>query len=346
MTKRLLNTLYVTTQGAYLRKDGETIVVEVERETRLRLPLLNLGGVVCFGNVLCSPFLLGACAEAGIGVSFLTENGRHLADLVGAPSGNVLLRRAQYRLADDPAASATLARAFIAGKLANTRHALRRAAREAAEPDDAPVFEAAAEAVGHRLRALAAPAHTLDTLRGIEGEGAARYFESFPRLVGRERRPDFPFGERTRRPPLDRLNALLSYLYTLLRFDAAGALAAHGLDPAVGFLHRDRPGRDSLALDLMEEFRVPLADRLALTLVNRQQIRPAHFRVVETGAVLLTDDGRKEVLTAWQKRKQDELDHGFLGEKLPVGLLLHAQALLLARHLRGDLDAYPPFEWR
>ena len=340
--RRLLNTLYVTTQGSYLRKDGETVVVEVEKETRLRLPLLNLGGIVCFGNVLCSPFLLGACAEAGIALSFLTEYGRHLADVVGAPSGNVLLRRTQYRLADDPAASTALARAFVAGKLANTRHVLRRAARESS-PDPA-ALERAAELIAHRLRALAT-APDVDTVRGLEGEAAAQYFSVFAQLVAQQRE-HFPFGDRNRRPPTDPLNALLSYLYTLLRFDAAAALTTHGLDPAVGFLHRDRPGRDSLALDLIEEFRAPLADRFALSLINRQQIRPAHFRSAETGAVLLTDDGRKEVLTAWQKRKQEEIEHPFLDDKLPIGLLLHAQALLLARHLRGDLDAYPPFEWR
>ncbi len=340
--RRLLNTLYVTTQGSYLRKEGDTVVVEVEKETRLRFPLLNLGGLVCFGNVLCSPFLLGACAEAGIAVSFLTEYGRHLADVVGAPSGNVLLRRAQYRAADDPVASAALARAFVAGKIANTRHVLRRAAREGAV--DPAAVEHTADLLAHRLRALAAAEH-LDTVRGIEGEAAAQYFAVFGHLVAHQREA-FPFGDRNRRPPLDRLNCLLSYLYTLLRFDAAAALTAHGLDPAVGFLHRDRPGRAGLALDLMEEFRSPLADRLALALVNRQQLQPRHFRSVETGAVLLTDDGRKEVLTAWQKRKQDEIDHPFLGEKLSVGLLVHAQALLLARHLRGDLDAYPPFEWK
>jgi CRISP-associated protein Cas1 len=343
--KRLLNTLYVTTQGAYLRKEGETVVVEVEREIRLRLPLLTLGGIVCFGNVLCSPFLLGACAQAGIAVSFLTEFGRHLADVVGAPSGNVLLRRTQYRRADDLPASATLARAFIAGKLANTRHLLRRAARDA-NPEDAPLIDEAADAIGHRLRALASPGLDLDTLRGLEGEAAARYFSVFSLLIAPERRAAFPFADRNRRPPRDPLNALLSYLYTLLRFDAAGALTAHGLDPAVGFLHRDRPGRASLALDLMEELRVPQADRLALALINRQQLQTKHFRTDEAGAVLLTDDGRKEVLTAWQKRKQEEVAHPFLEEKLPIGLLLHAQSLLLARHLRGDLDAYPPFEWR
>lgn len=340
--RRLLNTLYVTTQGAYLHKDGETVVVSVEKETRLRLPLLNLGGIVCFGNVLCSPFLLGACAEAGIAISFLTEFGRHLADVVGAPSGNVLLRREQYRRADDPTASTALARAFVAGKLANTRHVLRRAARENS-PDPA-ALETAADLIAHRLRALAT-APDLDSVRGLEGEAAAQYFSVFGQLVVQQRE-HFPFGDRTRRPPTDPLNALLSYLYTLLRFDAAAALTAHGLDPAVGFLHRDRPGRDSLALDLIEEFRAPLADRFALSLINRQQIRSTHFRSAETGAVLLTDDGRKEVLTAWQKRKQEEIEHAFLDDKLPVGLLLHAQALLLARHLRGDLDAYPPFEWR
>jgi CRISPR-associated protein Cas1 len=337
--RRLLNTLYVTTQGAYLRQEGETVVVEVEKEIRLRLPLLNLGGIVCFGNVLCSPFLLGACADAGVAVSFLTEHGRHLADVVGAPSGNVLLRREQYRRADDPVACAALARAFVAGKIANARHVLRRAARE-----NAADVEAAAETLAHRLRSLAS-ANSIDAIRGVEGEAAAQYFAVFGHLVTQQREA-FPFGDRNRRPPLDPLNALLSFLYTLLRFDAAGALAAHGLDPAVGFLHRDRPGREGLALDLQEEFRAPFADRLALSLVNRQQIRPEHFRTAETGAVLLTDDGRKEVLTAWQKRKQDEIEHPFLGEKIPIGLLLHAQSLLLARHLRGDLDAYPPFEWR
>ncbi len=339
--RRLLNTLYITSQGAYLRKEGETVVVEVEKEIRLRLPLLNLGGIVCFGNVLCSPFLLGACAEAGIAVTFLTEYGRFLADVVGAPSGNVLLRRTQYRRADDSKSTAALARAFVAGKIANARHVLRRAVRE--NGLDGTV-EAAADTLGHRLRALG-QVENLDAIRGLEGDAAAVYFGVFGSLVTQQRE-HFPFADRNRRPPVDPLNALLSYLYTLLRFDAAAALTTHGLDPAVGFLHRDRPGREGLALDLIEEFRAPLADRFVLALVNRQQIQPRHFRTTETGAVLLTDEGRKEVLTAWQKRKQEEIAHPFLDEKLPIGLLLHAQALLLARHLRGDLDAYPPFEWR
>ncbi|HVU32026.1 MAG TPA: type I-C CRISPR-associated endonuclease Cas1c [Opitutaceae bacterium] len=340
--RRLLNTLYVTSQGAYLRKEGDTVVVEVEQKTRLRLPLLNLGGIVCFGNVLVSPFLLGACADAGVAVSFLTENGRHLADVVGAPSGNVLLRRAQYRRADDAAGSAALARSLIAGKISNARSILRRAARESAGP--APELDRAADDLTHRLRGLT-DAKELDVIRGIEGESAALYFGVFAQMIVQQQ-VDFPFGDRNRRPPRDPVNALLSYLYTLLRFDVAGALAAHGLDPAVGFLHRDRPGREGLALDVMEEFRAPLADRLAITLVNRQQIRRSHFETLENGAVLLTEAGRREVLTAWQKRKQEEIEHPFLNEKIAVGLLPHAQALLLARHLRGDLDGYPPFVWR
>jgi len=340
--RRLLNTLYVTTQGSYLRKEGETVVVEVERQTRLRMPLVNLGGIVCFGNVLVSPFLLGACAQGNVAISFLTEHGRHLADCVGAPSGNVLLRRQQYRIADDPVACATLAGSFIVGKLANTRHAMRRAAREHETTADG--FTAVAEAVGSRLREMES-IQDLDRLRGIEGETAARYFSVFSNLLT-QNKTYFIFGDRNRRPPLDPINALLSFLYTLLRYDAAGALSAHGLDPAVGFLHKDRPGRQSLALDLMEEFRVPLADRTALSLVNRQQLQECHFSKQETGAVLLNDDGRRIVLNAWQVRKQEMIEHAFLDDKIPIGLLLHAQALLLARHIRGDLDAYPPFEWR
>lgn len=340
--RRLLNTLYVSTQGSYLRKEGDTVVVEVEKEIRLRLPLLNLGGIVCFGNVLCSPFLLGACAEAGVAVSFLTENGRFLASLTGEPSGNVLLRREQFRRADDLAASLTIACSFIAGKIANTRHMLRRAARESAR-DEAAV-SAAADRLGFCLRS-APDARDLNHLRGIEGEAAQHYFGVFDALIVQQT-DAFAFTGRNRHPPEDNINALLSFLYTLLMRDIAGALTAHGLDPAVGFFHRDRPGRSSLALDLMEEFRAPFADRLALALVNRQQLKPSHFVHHDGGAVLLNETGRKEVLTAYQKRKQEEIRHPFLDETISIGLVFHAQALLLARHLRGDLDAYPPFEWR
>lgn len=340
--RRLLNTLYVSTQGSYLRKEGETVVVEVEKEVRLRLPLLNLGGIVCFGNVLCSPFLLGACAEAGVAVSFLTENGRFLANVTGEPSGNVLLRREQYRRADDLPASLAIGRSILAGKIANTRHLLRRAARENAGNEAA--VSAAADRLGFCLRALA-DARDMDHLRGIEGEAAQHYFGVFDALVVQQK-DAFVFNGRNRHPPEDNINALLSFLYTLLMRDVAGALTAHGLDPAVGFFHRDRPGRASLALDLMEEFRASFADRLALALINRQQIKGAHFEKHDGGAVLLNEAGRKEVLTAYQKRKQEEIQHPFLDETLAIGVVFHAQALLLARHLRGDLDAYPPFEWR
>jgi len=340
--RRLLNTLYVSTQGSYLRKEGETVVVEVEKEVRLRLPLLNLGAVVCFGNVLCSPFLLGACAEAGVAVSFLTEHGRFLASVTGEPSGNVLLRREQYRRADDLTASLAVSRSIIVGKIANTRHLLRRAARENAS-DEAAV-SAAADRLGFCLRTVP-ESRDLDHLRGIEGEAAQFYFDVFDALIVQQKGA-FVFDGRNRRPPEDNVNALLSFLYMLLMRDIAGALTAHGLDPAVGFFHRDRPGRASLALDLMEEFRAAFADRLALALINRQQIKPGHFARHDGGAVLLNEAGRKEVLTAYQKRKQEEIQHPFLGETIAIGLVFHAQALLLARHLRGDLDAYPPFEWR
>lgn len=340
--RRLLNTLYVSTQGSYLRKEGQTVVVEVEKEVRLRLPLLNLGGIVCFGNVLCSPFLLGACAEAGVAVSFLTEYGRFLANVTGEPSGNVLLRREQYRRADDAKASLVVGRSSIIGKIANTRHLLRRAARENA--CDETAVSAAADHLGFCLRAVP-ECRDLDHLRGIEGEAAQYYFAVFDALIVQQK-TTFVFDGRNRRPPEDNVNALLSFLYTLLMHDIAGALTAHGLDPAVGFFHRDRPGRASLALDLMEEFRAAFADRLALALINRQQLKPAHFERHDTGAVLLNEAGRKEVLTAYQKRKQEEIQHSFLDETLAIGLVFHAQALLLARHLRGDLDAYPPFEWR
>jgi CRISPR-associated protein Cas1 len=340
--RRLLNTLYVSTQGSYLRKEGDTVVVEVEKEVRLRLPLLNLGGIVCFGSVLCSPFLLGACAEAGVSVSFLTEYGRFLANVSGAPSGNVLLRREQYRRADDLVASLAVGRSIIAGKIANTRHLLRRSARENAADETA--VSAAADRLGFCLRAVP-DARDLDHLRGIEGEAAQHYFGVFDALVVQQKEA-FAFTGRNRHPPEDNINALLSFLYTLLMRDVAGALTAHGLDPAVGFFHRDRPGRASLALDLMEEFRASFADRLALALINRQQIKDTHFERHDGGAVLLNETGRKEVLTAYQKRKQEEIHHPFLDETLAIGIVFHAQALLLARHLRGDLDAYPPFEWR
>lgn len=338
--KRLLNTLFVSTQGAYLWKDGESVVVSVDRDERLRVPVCSLGSIVCFGNVLCSPFLLGHCARNGVTVSFLTRNGRFLARVQGPVAGNVLLRREQYRRADDPAASAALARAMVLGKLANARTSLQRHLRDHGE-DGADAVRSAVLRFGGHARRLASCADVA-SVRGIEGEAAREYFAAFDHLV-LAHKDRFFLRERTRRPPMDNMNALLSFLYTLLVHDCVGALEGVGLDPQVGFLHSDRPGRPGLALDMMEEFRPVLADRMALTLVNRQQVKPGGFRTTGSGAVEMDEPTRKEVVTAWQKRKQDDLTHPFLGETVPVGLLPHAQALLLARHLRGDLDAYPPF---
>lgn len=342
--RRLLNTLYVTTQGSYLAQEGETVVVRVERSDRLRVPIHQLEGIVCFGNVAASPFLLGLCGERGVGVSFLSERGRFLARVQGPVRGNVLLRREQYRRADDLATASELARGFLAAKLANCRQVLLRAARETDHPQRGQPLSAAARDIAWRLESLRQP-QPLEVLRGLEGEAANTYFGAFDHLVATQKE-DFFFRERSRRPPRDNLNALLSFLYTVLAHDVAAALEGVGLDPAVGFLHRDRPGRSSLALDIMEELRPVLADRLALSLINRQQVRGSGFRTTESGGVLMDDDTRKAVLVAYQKRKQEEVQHPFLGEKASWGLLPHLQAMLLARHLRGDLEAYPPFFWR
>ncbi|HEX4952931.1 MAG TPA: type I-C CRISPR-associated endonuclease Cas1c [Thermoanaerobaculia bacterium] len=339
--KHLLNTLYVTTRGAYLAKDGETVAVRVEEETRLRVPIHTLGGIVCFGQVGASPYLLGFCGERGVAVSFLTENGRFLARVEGPTSGNVLLRREQYRRTDDPAASATLARAIVIAKVANCRVNLLRAARDRPEAPGAEPLRRGASRLAQVLDALDRDL-PLDTVRGREGEAGRGYFEVFDHLVTQQKESFF-FRERSRRPPRDNLNALLSFTYTLLRHDVEAALEGVGLDPQVGFLHRDRPGRPGLALDLMEELRPFLADRLVLSLVNLQQVRASGFTQTETGGVEMDAETRKGLLIAYQKRKQEEITHPFLGEKLAIGLVPHVQALLLARHLRGDLDGYPPF---
>jgi CRISPR-associated protein Cas1 len=342
--KRLLNTLYVTTQGAYLSREGENVVVKVEQEVRLRLPVHTLGGIVCFGQVGASPHLMGLCGESGVALSFFTENGRFLARVQGPVNGNVLLRRGQYRRADDPDASAAIARALVIAKTVNCRTVLQRALRDHAGADgDGDLRNAVEELsrVGEFLREPIA----LDEVRGREGEAANHYFAVFDHLVTAQK-DSFRFAGRSRRPPLDPINALLSFVYTLLAHDVSAALEGVGLDPAVGFLHRDRPGRPGLALDLMEEFRPCIADRLVLSLINRQQVQARGFTVSESGAVLMDDATRKEVLVAYQKRKQEEILHPFIDEKVPVGLLAHVQALLMARFLRGDLDGYPPFLWK
>ncbi|MBU4365524.1 MAG: type I-C CRISPR-associated endonuclease Cas1c [Kiritimatiellae bacterium] len=342
--KRLLNTLFVTTQGAYLCHEGESVLVKVEKETRLRVPLHMLGGIVCFGQVACSQPLMGLCGERGVLISFLTEHGRFLARVQGPVSGNVLLRREQYRQAERPDASAAIARAVVLGKVANCRTVLQRATRDHAEKIGRDEIEVATRRIGHLLKELEEPL-PVDTLRGKEGDAANTYFGVFNHLIIAQKEAFF-FHARSRRPPLDNMNALLSFLYTLLVHDASAALESVGLDPQVGFLHVERPGRPSLALDLIEEFRPFLADRLALSLVNLRQLQGKDFEKTESGAVTMSDAARKELLTAYQKRKQEEIQHPFLDETVSIGLLFHVQALLMARHLRGDLDGYPPFIWK
>lgn len=338
--KRHLNTLFVMTQGAYVHKDNDNVVVSIDHEERLRLPIHTLGSVVCFGNVLCSPYLLGHCAENRVAVAFLTEHGRFLARVDGSTRGNVLLRRQQYRLSDDAAATTSIARWIVEGKIANTLGQLRRFAREhRSEPH--PEVEAAIrtlQTIGTTIKTVG----ETDTLRGYEGEAARAYFGVFDVLVT-HKCDTFGFAGRSRRPPLDPTNALLSFLYTIVLHDVQSALETVGLDHAVGYLHRDRPGRPGLALDLMEEFRPWLADRIALTLINREQLREQDFDRHENGAVMLNENGRKTVLETYQNRKQEEIMHPFLDEKVTIGMLFFVQALLFARFVRGDLDAYPPF---
>jgi CRISP-associated protein Cas1 len=342
--KQLLNTLYVTTQDSYLSREGETAVVRVGDEVRLRIPVHTLGSIVCIGRVMCTPGLMALCAEKQVYLAFLTENGRFIGRFQGSVSGNVLLRREQYRIASDEARSLAIASCFVAGKLANARTVLLRGARESGNAEVAAQLETVCTRMA-RLIDLTVSASGQEALRGIEGEAGRGYFAVLDHLIGVEKESFF-MKERSRRPPLDNFNALLSFLYTLLAGDCVGAIESVGLDPAVGFLHQDRPGRPSLALDLMEELRAVLADRLALTMINRRQIKPSGFLRRESGAVTMDEATRKEVLVAWQKRKQEEIQHPFLGEKVAIGLLPYVQALLLARHVRGDLDAYPAVIWK
>lgn len=336
MNRILLNTLFVQTQGAYLRLEGDTVRVEVEGELRLQVPLHHLGGLVLFGNVLVSPFLLARCAEDGRAVVWLSESGRFQGRLEGPVSGNVLLRRAQHQALDREDRALALAKAFVGAKVRNTKAVLQRALRER---EGSGLLRQAVEAQEVALAHLAR-ARTLEEARGLEGQAAAAYFAAFEEMI---LVPGFNFQGRVKRPPRDPVNALLSFLYTLLVADAVAALEGVGLDPQVGYLHALRPGRPALALDLVEEFRAWWADRLALTLLNRRQLGTNHFVERPGGAVLLTEEGRREVIVAYQKRKQEEITHPLFKEPVPVGLLPHLQARLLARHLRGDLPVYPAF---
>jgi CRISPR-associated protein Cas1 len=339
--QELLNTLYVSTQQAYIHLDHDTLRVEVERETKLRVPLIHLGGVVCFGDVLISPALIHRCADDGRFLVWLDRNGRFKARMEGRTSGNVLLRRAQHLALSAPERPLLIASFIVAAKVQNARRALQRAAREATDPVDGGHLRLAVEALNASLEHVQR-APTLDALRGVEGEAARVYFGAFDCMV-RVDRPTFALDGRTRRPPRNPMNSLMGLLYALLRTDCEAALQGVGLDPQVGYLHALRPGRPALALDLMEELRVPLVDRLALSLVNRKQIRANDFVMHPGGAVYLGDDARRRVIVAYQERKKEEVPHAALGQKVPFGLVPHVQARLLARHVRGEVDVYLPF---
>lgn len=338
---QLLNTLYVSTPEMYVHLDNDTVRLELDHQTKLRVPLHHLGAVVCFGQVTVSLPLMHRLAEDGVALVLLDANGRFKARLEGAVSGNVLLRQAQYRQADDPGFALTLARNCVAGKIRNGRQVLLRGARESKVPEDAAALTRGADDLAAALRSLPT-AGDLDTLRGIEGSAARQYFAALNHLIRPASRDVFRMDGRSRRPPRDRINALLSFLYTLLMNDCRSAIEAAGLDPQMGFLHAVRPGRAALALDLMEEFRF-FADRLALALINRGQLNAGHFVEREGGAVMLEGDARKAVLVAYQERKQESLSHPLLAESLPFGLVPHVQARLLARTLRGDTVEYLPY---
>lgn len=339
--RKLLNTLFVTTPDAYLSRDGENVLVKVEKEERFRIPVHNIEGIVCMGYLGASPSLMALCAERKVALSFVTDRGKFLGRVVGPVSGNVLLRRKQYRVADDTSFSLEMAKLFVSGKIANSKTVLQRVIRDHAEKVNAIVLEEAITKLYYKIKQVI-KSRNANELRGYEGESAMTYFAVFNQLILHQK-DNFIMAGRNRRPPLDNVNALLSFVYTLLMHEIRAALESVGLDPCVGFLHVDRPGRHSLALDMMEEFRPFLADRLVLSLINRKQVTKNGFVKQPSGAVLMDDTTRKEVITAWQKRKQENINHPFLEERIPLGLLPYSQALLLSRYLRGDLDNYPVY---
>lgn len=339
--KQLLNTLYIMTQGAYLSLDHETVKVEVDGKVQMQVPMHHLGAIVTIGNVMISPFLMGKCADEGRAVVILDRNGRFKCRVVGKTTGNVLLRQAQYEAVRDKGRATAIARNIVAGKVKNSRQVLLRGARETDNAEEVAALHKAADVLADALFHLK-DSGDIDHVRGLEGESANAYFHVFDRMVKSQERDAFRMNGRSRRPPLDPMNGLLSFLYTLLLNDCVSAAEGVGLDSQMGFLHALRPGRPSLGLDLMEEFRSVMADRLALTLINRKQITAKSFEVRPGGATYLNDEGRKEVVTAYQKRKQDEFHHPVLDEQVSFGLLPHVQARLLARHLRGDLEEYTP----
>ncbi|EHL70097.1 type I-C CRISPR-associated endonuclease Cas1c [Cloacibacillus evryensis] len=343
--KRLLNSLFVMTQGTWLSLKGENIIVHADGSEKKALPIHIFESILCFGQVNVTPPLMGCCAEHGVPISFFTEYGKFIARVQGPVHGNVLLRREQYRIADDESKSLPLVRNILLGKLANTKIVLQRFLRDHPQPEKtAACFRGAISLTESYIAQLDA-AKTVDEMRGYEGTVARIYFDLFDGMILHQK-DYFRFTDRNRRPPLDAVNAMLSYLYSLLAHDVTSALEGVGLDPAVGFLHKDRPGRPSLALDMMEEFRTWWADRLVLSMINMKQAKPGGFTQSESGAVLMDDAMRKAIIGEWQSRKQDEIIHPYTGEKIAIGMLPHMQAMLLARYIRGDLKEYPPFVWK
>lgn len=342
--KKIKNTLYIFTEDAYLALDGENVVVRRGDETLGRVPLHTLEGISSFSYAGASPAFMGACCERGIRLSFFSPSGRYLADARGMCNGNVLLKKVQFRVSEDEASSLTVARHFILGKVYNSRWVLERAIRDHGLRIDVDAIRAASGRLSDSLQAIK-ECDSLGSLRGIEGDAAAVYYSVFEQMILRSKE-DFYFSSRSRRPPLDRVNAMLSLFYSTLARDCSSVLLGVGLDPAVGFMHVDRPGRDSLALDFMEELRPVFVDRFVLTAINNRLVQADDFDIRETGEVRLTSEARKKLFKVWQDKKREEIVHPFTQEKIPRGLVPDMQAQLLAKTLRGDLDAYPPFFWK
>jgi len=339
--KKHLNTLYITSDDAYIRKERETFVVEVNNEKVFQAPTHSIENIVCFGFKPLTPALMAYCAENNVGISYLSENGKFLARVYGAQQGNVLLRKAQYAISDVEIQSLAIAKPIIAAKVSNYRNLLLRHKRKHPEAPDLEALTLSADTMGKRLSNIE-QSESLDELRGYEGECGVLYFGVLSSLITAQQE-DFIFTQRTKRPPLDPANAMLSFLYAIIANDIRSALETVGLDPQVGFLHQLRPGRPSLALDIMEEFRAYMGDRIMLNLINLKQVTKKDFEIRESGEVRMSDDARKTLLNAYQKRKQEEIVHPFLDEKMTIGLLPHVQAQLLARYIRGDMTSYPPF---
>lgn len=342
--KKLLNTLYVTQPDVYLSLNGHNVVVQKDEKNLARIPLHNLEAITTFGYTGASPALMGYCAQNNISINFFTKNGRFLARVIGESRGNVVLRKKQYRISEDETLSAKVARNFILGKIYNCKWIIERMTRDYPMRVDVEKLKTVSKYLTSLLHEVR-NCEDLDSLRGWEGQAALSYNNLFDYMI-LQQKEDFYFHSRSRRPPLDNVNAMLSFGYTLLTNDTASALEGVGLDAYVGFLHRDRPGRASLALDMIEELRGVMVDRFVLTLINRKVMNKNDFYKKENGAVIMTDEARKKFLAEWQQRKQEKITHPYLGEKIPWGLVPHAQALLLARYLRNDLDEYPPFLWK